>query len=182
MLTGRLLVATPGLLDPQFLRTVVLVLDHDQDGSIGVVLNRPSELRVADGLPGWELLAHEPPVIFHGGPVSPGAAICLGHRRADAPAPDGFRPVTDRIGLIDLDRTADELFPAVDAARVCSGYAGWSPGQLEEEIDEGAWFVVDARAGDVTSSEPDRLWQTVLRRQPAPLSWVSLCPLDPALN
>ncbi|HVE98705.1 MAG TPA: YqgE/AlgH family protein [Mycobacteriales bacterium] len=182
VLTGRLLVATPALVDPHFLRTVLLILDHDEDGTIGVVLNRPSELLVEDGLPGWERLAPEPPVIFHGGPVSPGSAICLGHRRPGSPAASGFRPVTDRIGLIDLERDVDDLLPAVDAARVCSGYAGWGPGQLQGEIDEGAWFVVDATEGDATSSEPERLWERVLRRQPPPLSWVSLHPLDPTLN
>lgn len=182
ILTGRLLVATPSLLDPNFVRTVLLVLDHDSDGTIAVVLNRPSGLRVADGLPGWELLTPEPPVVFHGGPVSPGSAICLGRRRRDMPARDGFRPVTDTIGLLDLDRDVEELLPSVEAARVCSGYAGWGPGQLEDEIDEGAWFVVDAQAGDATGSDPESLWRTVLRRQPAPLSWVSLHPLDPTLN
>lgn len=179
--TGRLLVATPALLEETFRRTVVLLLDHDDDGTVGVVVNRPTDLMLETGLPGWERLAGDPPVVFIGGPVAPGSAICLGRTRPAARV-EGFRPVTGRLGILDPDHDPDELAAGVESARVCSGYAGWGPGQLEDEVAEGSWFVVDSHATDVTASDPDTLWQRVLRRQPAPLSWVSLHPLDPTLN
>ncbi len=179
--TGRLLVATPALLDPNFVRTVVLLLDHDEDGTVGVVLNRPTELPLATGLPGWERLAADPPVVFLGGPVSPGSAICLGRTRPAAYV-EGFRQVTGRLGLLDPDRDVDELALGVEAARVCSGYAGWGAGQLDDEVDEGSWFVVDLDERDISSAAPESLWQRVLRRQPPPLAWVANHPIDPTLN
>ncbi len=179
--TGRLLVATPALSDENFRRTVVLLLDHDRDGTVGVVVNRPSDLMLETGLPGWERLAADPPVVFLGGPVSPGSAICLGRTRPAARV-EGFRPVTGRLGILDPDRDVDDMAAGVEAARVCSGYAGWGAGQLAEEVDDGSWFVVNLAENDVTSNDPATLWQRVLRRQPAPLSWVSLHPLDPTLN
>ena len=180
-LRGRLLVAAPTLLDPNFYRTVVLLLDHDDDGALGVILNRPSELQLEDGLPGWERLATAPPVVFLGGPVSPGTAICLGRRRTET-APEWFQPVLGRLGLLDPARDIEELATGVDAARVCSGYAGWGAEQLRDELAEGAWFVLDADEDDVTSTEPEGLWSRVLRRQPAPVSWAANCPIDPTLN
>ena len=179
--TGRLLVATPALLDPNFAGTVVLLLDHDDDGTVGVVLNRPTELALESGLPGWERLASSPPVVFLGGPVSPTSAICLGRTRPAARV-EGFRQVTGRLGILDPDRDIDELAAGVESARVCAGYAGWGAGQLEDEVAEGSWFVVDVVEQDVTESDPASLWRRVLRRQPAPLSWVSLHPVDPTLN
>ncbi|HVF20105.1 MAG TPA: YqgE/AlgH family protein [Mycobacteriales bacterium] len=179
--TGRLLVATPALLDPNFARTVVLLLDHDEDGTVGVVLNRPTDLMLETGLPGWERLAAYPPVVFLGGPVSPSSAVCLGRARP-AIRIEGFRPVAGRLGILDPERDVDELAAGVESARVCAGYAGWGAGQLDDEIAEGAWWVVDLRDEDVTASEPETLWQRVLRRQPPPLSWASLAPVDPTLN
>jgi len=181
ILTGRLLVATPALLDPNFARTVVLVLDHDDDGTVGVVLNRPTELPLATGLPGWERIAGDPPVVFSGGPVAPGSAICLGRTRP-ATHVEGFRSVAGRLGLLDPERDIDELARGVEVARVCSGYAGWGPDQLEDEIAEGSWFVVTMVDADLGDTDPTTLWRRVLRRQPAPLSWASLHPVDVTLN
>jgi putative transcriptional regulator len=179
--TGRLLVATPALDDPTFERAVVLVLDHDEEGALGVVLNRASGLPVRDTLGDWVDLAADPPVVFGGGPVEPTAVVALGRSVAGV-APDGWSPILDRIRLVDLD--ADPILAAADLehVRVFAGYAGWAPGQLEHEIDVGAWFTVDADPTDVFTEDPDGLWQQVLRRQPGELALFATFPADPSMN
>ncbi|GGI03287.1 YqgE/AlgH family protein [Egicoccus halophilus] len=181
--TGRLVVATPALDDPNFERAVVLVLDHDPDGALGVVLNRASDLTVDDAmLPGWRDLVASPPVVFGGGPVEPNAIVALGRATAAVPADEGLSPRLDRIRLVDLD--TDPVLAAVELerVRVFAGYAGWGPGQLELEVDAGAWFTLDADPRDVFTADPQRLWQDVLRRQPGELALFSTYPDDPSLN
>lgn len=183
-LAGRLLVALPVLVDPNFARTVVLVLaSDDEDGSIGVVLNRPTSTGVGEPLPGWERLAASPGVMFLGGPVGPTAAIGVARSTGGAPA-DGWSPVAGQLGTVDLAADPDVLASsgAIDVVRVFSGYAGWGPGQLEDEIAEGAWLVVDAAPDDVLCAEPDRLWRLVLRRQGGRVAWLANMPPDPQLN
>jgi len=178
---GRLLVATPSLGDPNFARTVVLILEHGDEGAIGVVLNRPTGTDVSDPLPGWQRLAAEPPVVFAGGPVSPDAAICLARSWPDE-FTDAYEPLLGALGTIDLSVDPDDVSAAVQALRIFAGYAGWAGGQLEAEIAEGAWFVVDARAEDVLSAEPLDLWADVLRRQRGDLKFYANFPSDPASN
>ena len=105
--SGDLLVATPALLDPNFERTVVLVLDVDDDGALGVVLNRPSVVSVAEVLPEWSDLAAPPDVLFEGGPVSTDSALAV----ATSPTaePVGFRRLFDDVGIVDLDPDAVHL-------------------------------------------------------------------------
>ena len=168
-LKGRLLVASPTLVDPNFDRTVVLVLEHGDEGAVGLVLNRPTETVIDEPLPEWRPLAADPPVVFSGGPVSQTAAIAL------ALEPDGA------IGTVDL--TLDPVDVGdVEAVRVFAGYAGWGPGQLEGEIDEGAWVVVDAEPGDAMAADPEDMWTRVLRRQGGTTAWLAHCPPDPSLN
>lgn len=192
LFTGRLLVAAPALLDSHFVRTVVLLLEHDRDsGALGVVLTRPSETGVAEILPDWAALATDPPVVHVGGPVSPSGAIGLAALRADARAavPAGLfetLPAGEHgslvLGTVDLDGDVAALGPAVAALRIFAGYAGWGAGQLEGELEAGAWYVVDAEPGDAFSAAPARLWRAVLRRQPGPLALVSSYAEDPTLN
>jgi putative transcriptional regulator len=177
---GRLLVATPLLADPNFERTVVLLLDHDESGSLGVVLNRPSPVPVGDVLEGWDELVAEPGVLFHGGPVSTDSALAVA-TLATGDDPVGFRRLFDDTGIIDLDTPTELLDAAIDGMRIFAGYAGWGDGQLAAEIEEGSWYVVPAEAGDVFGA-PDGLWTRVLRRQPGELAWVSTRPADPTLN
>jgi putative transcriptional regulator len=179
--TGRLLVATPALDDPNFERVVILVLDHDEDGALGVVLNRASSVPVVEALDAWVDLAAEPPVVFGGGPVEPTAIVALGHTVAKV-ASDGSTQILDGIRLVDLD--ADPVLYAADLqqVRVFAGYAGWAPGQLEDEIVQGAWFTVDARPSDVFTAEPATLWHGVLRRQPDELRLLATFPPDPSMN
>jgi putative transcriptional regulator len=179
--TGRLLVATPALEDPTFERAVVLVLDHDEDGALGVVLNRASSIPVQESLGSWVELAADPAVVFGGGPVEPTAVVALG-RSPLGVAPDGWAPILDRVRLVDLD--SDPVLAAADLeqVRVFAGYAGWAPGQLETEIDLGAWFTVDAEPRDIFTDAPERLWHAVLRRQPGELALFATYPADPTQN
>lgn len=180
-LKGRLLVATPALGDPNFDHTVVLVLEHGDEGAIGVVLNRPTTTELAESLPSWHRVAADPAVLFVGGPVAPDAAICLGRGWPDE-HPEGYLPLFGTLGTVDLTLDADTLGPALQAIRVFVGYSGWSEGQLEGEIEAGAWFVVDSHPDDPMSSEPDELWQHVLRRQRGPMAMFANFPPNPGMN
>ncbi|MBO8202074.1 YqgE/AlgH family protein [Streptomyces smyrnaeus] len=297
-LTGRLLVATPVLADPNFDRAVVLLLDHDEEGSLGVVLNRPTPVDVSDILEPWAALTGEPGVVFQGGPVSldaalgvavvpsgrgdrtdggpgravdggpgaasdekraptadsaqppgkqaeepggrpvdrpdatrgpaenapgpggpatgrgsatgkretagesasggdtegadtaeadPGAAAGIGPEAdtdtvLDTDGPLGWRRVHGAIGLVDLEAPPELLAAELGSLRIFAGYAGWGPGQLEKELSEGAWYVVESEPGDVSSPAPERLWRSVLRRQRSELALVATYPDDPSLN
>jgi putative transcriptional regulator len=184
---GRLLVATPLLGDPNFRRSVVLVVEHEvAEGTLGIVLNRPTKIPVGQVLEQWTELATDPSVVFMGGPVSPTSALAL----ALVPGKDepiGWRaldgaPALARLGLLDLDAPPRLLAPAIQSLRVFAGYAGWSPGQLEAEIGEGAWYVLPAEPGDVFAAEPERLWRAVLRRQDGDIAFLATYPDDPGMN
>jgi putative transcriptional regulator len=181
-LRGRLLVAAPDLADPNFFRTVVLILEHTVDGALGVVLNRPSpDTTVEAPLPAWAPLAVDPPVIFVGGPVQPEAAIGLAHQ-AERGVPDGFAPLSDELGTVDLERDPAAVAPRIDRLRVFAGYSGWGPRQLEQELEADGWFVVDAEPSDLWTAEPETLWRTVLRRQRGKERLFAEYPLDASLN
>lgn len=179
-LRGRLIAATPTLSDPNFAHTVVLVLDHGREGAAGLVLNRPSHLPVAEVLPGLARLASEPASVFVGGPVQPEAVLGLGRTGPQAPTgPEGvLKPVLPGVAVVDLADDGESL-PPVAAVRLFAGYAGWSGGQLEDEVAAGGWFVVDGGPDDVFSAEPDGLWQRVLRRQGGVFRTVAE---DPSMN
>lgn len=216
-LTGRLLVATPALADPNFDRAVVLVIDHDAEGSLGVVLNRPTAVGVEQILAPWAEMTGAPGVVFRGGPVSqdsalgvavvPGAGPPPGSRphpepgsrphpepgsrphpepgsrpHPDGGCPVGWKRVHGAIGLVDLDAPPELLAAAVGSLRIFAGYAGWGPGQLEDELSEGAWYVVESEPGDVSSPRPEGLWRAVLRRQRSGLAMIATYPDDPSLN
>ncbi|MGQ0521019.1 MAG: YqgE/AlgH family protein [Actinomycetota bacterium] len=180
-LTGRLLVATPVLGDPNFDRTVVLVLEHSAEGAVGLVLNRPSETAVGEPLPEWDDVTASPAVIFVGGPVSQSAVIGLARGR-DPASTEVWRPVVAGVGIVDLAGSPEEVAAAVEDLRLFAGYAGWGDGQLEEEIDAGAWWVVDAAPADVLGARPERLWSAVLGRQPGRLALYAHFPADPSTN
>lgn len=206
LLAGQLLVATPVLADPNFDRAVVLLLDHDDEGSLGVVLNKPTPVGVGDILAPWAGFAGEPGVVFSGGPVSPDAALGIAvvpasHGMADSGAaagprpeelagdeedssdgPLGWRRVHGAIGLVDLEAPPELLAAELGSLRIFAGYAGWGPGQLESELAEGAWYVVESEPGDVSSPVPGGLWRAVLRRQRSELAMVATYPDDPLLN
>lgn len=181
---GKLLVATPELVEPTFARTVVLLLTHsDDDGALGVVVNRPSGTAVGEVLPGWQGLVAAPDAVFAGGPVQQEGALCLGRMRPGAAGPQ-LAPLPEAVPLatVDLDAAPEAVEPLVQALRVFAGYAGWGAGQLEGEVDEGSWWVLDSLPGDAFTPAPELLWRQVLRRQGGTLSLVSTYPDDPTHN
>ncbi len=179
---GSLLVATPALVDPNFAHTVVLLLDRDEDGALGVVLNRPSPVPVGEVLPGWDAVLAGPGVLFQGGPVATDSALAVAGLAPGDEDPVGFRRLFAGTGIVDLDAPAEILAPALTRMRVFAGYAGWGSEQLAAEIEEGSWYVLPAEPGDLFGPEPQGLWAGVLRRQPGELAWVSTRPLDPGMN
>jgi len=160
---GRLLVATPLLTEPTFDRTVVLVLEHSEDGALGLVLNRPSDVDLSDPLPDWAPLATPPEVVFVGGPVAPEAVIALAQAESDAEH-DAFTPILGAIGSVDLGTDPFEIGIGLRAVRVFSGYAGWGPGQLDRELDVDGWFLADVEIDDLFTADVDGMWRRVLRR------------------
>ena len=176
---GELLVSTPLIGGPEFARTLVLLLNVDDDGALGVIINRPSEIAVETVLDRWTDLVSPPAVLFRGGPVEPDGAVCVARLAEGAAPPDGWRAVVGPLGLVDLDEPVSGPF---DAARIYAGYAGWSAGQLEGELAEGAWVVVPAEPGDLAAVDPETLWRSVLRRQPVPTSYLATMPTDPTRN
>ena len=180
-LTGRLLVATPVLGDPNFDRTVVLLLEHGEDGAVGLVLNRPSDTDVAEPLPEWHGVAAAPPVIFVGGPVAQSAVIGLARCDLGGSA-EGWRPLVGGVGIVDLGASRADMSTSIEELRLFAGYAGWGGGQLEAEIDAGAWWVVDAAPSDALGPDPEMLWSAVLRRQPGRLAAYAHFPADPSSN
>lgn len=180
-LTGQLLIAAPLLRDPNFARTVVLMLDHDGDGALGVVINRATEIPVTSVLSAWSELVRDPGVVFSGGPVATDSALGVADV-TDGVEPLGWRRLYGTIGLVDLDAPPELLADGIRGLRIFAGYAGWGPGQLESEVEEGGWYIVDADADDPFTSEPDQLWNRVLRRQPGELAFVATFPEDPLLN
>ena len=170
---GMLLLASPDLLDPNFVDTVVLLLDVNDEGALGVVLNRPSALPVSEVLGDWGDVVEEPEVLFQGGPVSTDGAL---GGRAGQPRRRGrlgFRVVTDRLGLLDLDTPTELVVGTVERLRIFAGYAGWGAGQLEGEIEEGSWYVVPGLPDDVFRLDTRDLWRDVMRRQPGDLAFPS---------
>jgi len=179
---GSLLVALPSLADPTFAGTVVYVLDHSDNGTIGVVLGRPSAVEIRDVLPGWCDLAVEPGVFHVGGPCETDTALCLALSVDSVPA-EGLRRVAGQVHLVDLDAEPAQLADRLTGLRVFAGYAGWSPGQLAAEIAEGAWACVPGRPGDVVSSAAGpELWRSVMGRQSGRLAVLSTAPADPSAN
>jgi putative transcriptional regulator len=180
MLRGRLLVAAPPLIDPNFDRSVVLMLEHGADGGLGVIINRPSETSVYDVFPEWHELVSPPEVVFSGGPVATEAVIALTRRRHAAVEP--FEQIVDDIGTVDLAGDPLDIGASLQSLRIFAGYAGWAPGQLEAELAEGAWFVVNLEPTDPFVDDPDRLWRNVLRRQRGRLALFSNYPEDATVN
>ena len=180
---GRLLLATPPLNDPHFDRAVVYVLEHHEDGAIGIILNRPTDQALVEPLDRWIDLQSAPSTIFEGGPVDTNAMIGMATtKQLLTETTELLTPISGLVASTDLSADPAIVAAHVDTVRVFRGYAGWGAGQLDAELEEGAWLVVDAEPGDVFSDRPDELWRDVLRRQPGRLSWLALAPDDLSLN
>lgn len=181
LLPGKLLVATPVLQDGNFYRTVVLLLAHDENGSFGVVLNRPHpEMAAVDHVPAWTEHLAAPTSVFAGGPVEPAMALALA--AAGTGEGEGWMPMAGGVGLLDLTQEPTRVGVTVERVRVFSGYAGWGRGQLEGEVAQNGWFIVDSRPDDVFTDEPETLWRRVLGRQRSDLRIYALFPEDSSVN
>jgi putative transcriptional regulator len=179
----RLLVSVPTLDDPSFFRSVVFMIEHNDDGAVGLVLNQPTDASLDDALPEWGPVAAPPSVAFVGGPVQQHDALIGLARLAPAgPGPaveaDSWQPLLGRVGTVDLGRTPAEIRGDLEAVRVFAGYSGWAAGQLDDELERGGWFVVDARPDDLLTSDPGSLWRLVLRRQGGDVAVSANYPLD----
>lgn len=169
---GSLLVASPLLMEPVFHRTVILILEHNEEGAIGLILNRPSDLPVVEHLPQWAVLASEPGLVYIGGPVEPDVAIGLASSDA------GNATAVPGLSTLDLESDPPR---GLENVRIYAGYSGWSAGQLEDEISEGAWYVVPA-APDDAFGLANGMWNRILRRQSGRLAILANYPRDPLLN
>ena len=175
-LQGSLLIAAPQLLDPNFRRTVVLVADHGEDGAMGVILNRPSGMTVADAAPDLEPLVGADAPIFAGGPVQPTSGVVL------AEVAEADEPVFGDVVLVPgLGELAD-VIDGAGSVRVFAGYAGWGPGQLDGELEREDGILEPARPSDVFSEAPDGLWAEVLERKGGQFALLARMPEDPSQN
>ena len=165
---GTLLLANTDLLEPTFRRSVIYIVEHNDGGTLGVVLNRASETAVYNVLPQWAKLASKPKTMFIGGPVKRDAALCLATVRVgvDPNQVPGLRHVQGRIAMVDLDAEPESIAPAVEGLRIYAGYSGWTIGQLDGEIERDDWIVLSAMPSDVLVEPRVDLWARVLRRQP----------------
>ncbi len=181
---GTLLLANTDLLEPTFRRSVIYVVEHNDGGTLGVVLNRPSETAVHNVLPQWADLAVKPKTMFVGGPVKRDAALCLGTLRigAEPAGMAGLRHIAGRIVMVDLDADPELIGSVVEGVRVYAGYSGWTIGQLEGEIARDDWIVLSALPSDVLVQPRTDLWARVMRRQPLPMSLLATHPIDISRN
>jgi len=179
-LRGKLILASPVLRDPNFVRSVVLIAEHTDEGAMGLVLNRPAAATVGEAVPDLSWLAGDEEPVYVGGPVAETAVIVLAE--FDRPELAGAI-VEDDLGFIGADADdADRLDGAIRRARVFAGHAGWGPGQLEGELEEEAWITAVFLPEDAFTDEPSQLWSRVLTRKGGAYALVATMPLDPTLN
>lgn len=180
----RLLVSVPTLHDANFFRSVVFMIEHNDEGAVGLVLNQPTDALLIDALPDWAGVAAPPAVAFVGGPVQQHDAVIGLARVGRVEDSDAWQPLIGRVGTVDLGRTPVDVGGDLEAVRVFAGYSGWAPDQLDDELAAGGWFVVDALPGDLLTPDPASLWRAVLRRQGGDVAVSANYPLDtgPTVN
>ena len=176
---GKLLIAGPGLLDPNFWRTVVLVVDHSEEGALGLVLNRPSETTVHEAVPQLEQVVDSDEPLYIGGPVQPSSVIVLA--RLEDPD-DAALIAFEDIGVIGASSDEDAPPAGVRQGRAFVGHSGWGAGQLDSELERGDWITEPARREDAFSEAPRELWSTVLTRKGGSYALVARMPPDPSVN
>ena len=184
MRAGTLLLANTDLLEPTFRRSVIYIVEHNDGGTLGVVLNRPSETAVYNVLPQWAKLATKPKTHVHRRPGQTRRGAVPGDA-AGRHGPDGvpgLRHVQGRMAMVDLDADPDAIAPVIEGVRIFAGYSGWTIGQLEGEIERDDWIVLSALPSDVLVEPRVDLWARVLRRQPLPLSLLATHPIDISRN
>ena len=177
-LRGQLLISSGGLYDPNFRHTVVLIGEHNDDGALGVILNRSLDVTVEDAIPPLAALVPPGELLFQGGPVQPESPVLLAEffdpELADLLC---FGSVGFLVGEVSAD-----VQPNLLRTRVFAGYSGWGAGQLEGEMAADAWIVEPALVEDVFTDQPDLLWSRVLRRKGPEYVMLSRMPYDPSMN
>jgi putative transcriptional regulator len=179
-LRGKLLIASPKIVDPNFRRVVVYMAEHTDEGALGLVLNRPAETTVSEAVPDLGWLAEGEDAVWVGGPVAASSVIVV----AQFAEPDTVPTlIEDDLGFVPADVEDREAFAAgVRRARVFAGHSGWGPGQLESELEEDSWIIEPARREDVFTADPKALWSRVLRRKGSEYVLLATMPMDPSLN
>jgi putative transcriptional regulator len=177
-LRGRLLISSGNLFDPNFRHTVVLVGEHSAEGALGVVLNRPMDVTVAEAVPVLAALVAPDQLLFEGGPVQPSHPVLL----AELSHPElADVLIFGTVGFL-VGEVSEDVRPGILRARVYAGYSGWGPGQLEREMEEGSWILEPALEDDVFTDAPDTLWSRVLERKGPEYRRLSRMPFDPSMN
>ncbi|MEL4506081.1 YqgE/AlgH family protein [Luteococcus sp. H138] len=179
---GELLLARAGRADDYWDQRAIFLLDCDESGALGVILNRFSETQLTDVLPQWAEQVCPPQVLFEGGPISPDGAVCVAKLLRPHDEPPGWRRITGDLGLLHLDTPIEIIDGAYSDLRIFAGYCGWDAGQLEAELVRGDWHRVPARDEDIFGSTPVGLWRRALRRQGGDLAWFSTWVEDPDCN
>lgn len=179
---GQVLVATVGSGAGFFDQAVVLILDWDEDGALGVTLNKRFDADLEDALPGWMSLVSPPELLFAGGPISPDGAVCLARPAHRGEEPVAWRRVFGEIGLLHLDTPTELVRGAYSDLRIFAGYSAWENGQLEAELERGWWIRLAAQPEDIFTARPDELWRRILRRQGGQVGLLSTWAADPELN
>lgn len=184
MRAGSLLIASTTLTESIFSRSVIYMIEHNDDGSLGVILNHMSQTAVHNLLPRWTDLAASPRALFIGGPVKQDSALCLGVLKpgVDSDPVEGIKHVDGRVVLVDLDADPEQLVDVLDGVRLFAGYAGWSPGQLDGELGQDSWLLASGLPRDILAPATVDVWSSVLRRQPWPLPMLSTFPEDVSQN
>lgn len=169
--SGKLLIASPSMAD-YFRRTVILTVEHSEQGAFGLVLNRPSESTVGEVVPELAELIGNEHLIHVGGPVQPNAVTAVG----DHPDPsEATKLIIGGVGMVDLDDP-----PELIRVRVFAGYAGWAAGQLEDELEREAWITEEAHPDD--PFRDGDLWSETLRRKGGEYALLARMPPDPSVN
>src|SRR6266508_3101891 len=177
-LRGKLLVASPALVDPNFARTVVFIAEHNDEGAMGIVLNLPSETSVESVVPELAEIAGGEP-IYVGGPVQPEALVLLAEfSNLEAAA---WVVVAD-VGLASADVDLEQLAASVRRGRVYAGYSGWGAGQLEAEMEVASWLVEPPLPKELFPEDPATLWSDVLARKGGQYALLARMPADPSVN
>ena len=181
-LRGQLLIAAPTLLDPNFRRTVVLVCEHGEEGALGLVLNRATELEADEAAPELSAIVGVGSRLHAGGPVQPQSIVLLAEFADGDDRPGEALRITGALGLVLQGAELGALEDPTERARAFLGYAGWGPEQLESELERDDWIVVDAEPEDAFTDDPDALWSQVLGRQGGEYALLATMPPDPSLN
>jgi len=177
-LRGKLLIASPALVDPNFARSVVLITEHNEEGAMGIVLNRPADAVASEVVPEIAGAVGDESV-FIGGPVQPEALVVLAEF-AD-PEAAAWIVVAD-VGFVAAEADLEQLAAAIRRGRIYAGYSGWGDGQLEAELEQDSWIVEPPLPAELFPDHPEALWRTVLRRKGGQYALIARMPEDPTVN